>query len=192
MAKRGIPEINAGSMADISFLLLIFFLVATSMDIDSGLMRKLPPWVENLDVKPPEVKRRNVFTVLINANNDLLIQGEWGNIKDLRKKVKEFIENPNDDPNMPEKEIKNIPYFGNYPVSKQVISVQNDRGTKYEVYLKVQNEIVAAYNELREELAQKKFGKSYNQLQEDQREAINSIYPQRISEAEPKNIGGRK
>ncbi|MCX7953938.1 MAG: biopolymer transporter ExbD [Bacteroidales bacterium] len=192
MAKRGIPEINAGSMADISFLLLIFFLVATSMDIDSGLMRKLPPWVENLDVKPPEVKRRNVFTVLINANNDLLIQGEWGNIKDLRKKVKEFIENPNDDPNMPEKEIKNIPYFGNYPVSKQVISVQNDRGTKYEIYLKVQNEIVAAYNELREELAQKKFGKSYNKLDEDKREAINLIYPQRISEAEPKNIGGRK
>jgi len=192
MAKRAIPEISTGAMADISFLLLIFFLVATSMDIDSGLMRRLPPWVENLNVKPPEVKKRNVFTVLINAKNELLIQGEFGDIKKLRKQVKEFILNPNDDPNMPEKEIKNIPYFGNYPVSKQVISVQNDRSTNYEVYLKVQNEIVAAYNELRNELALKKFGVPYEKLKPDQKEAINQIYPMRISEAEPRDISKKK
>ena len=191
MAKREIPEINAGSTADIAFLLLIFFLVATTMNVDSGLSRKLPPWIDESTQKPPEIKKRNVFTVLINANNQLLVQNEWGNIRDLRKKAKEFIENPNDDPNMPEKEMKEIPYFGQYPVSKQVISLQNDRGTKYEVYLKVQNELVAAYNELRQELAKKKFGKDYDKITKEQREAINEIYPQRISEAEPKNIGGK-
>ncbi len=192
MPKREVPEINAGSMADIAFLLLIFFLVATTMDIDSGLARKLPPWnpeQQNEDVK---IKRRNIFTVLINANNQLLVQGEWGDIRVLKEKAKEFIANPNDDPNLPEKEIKNIPFFGNYPVSKQVISLQNDRGTRYDVYLKVQNELVAAYNELRQDLSRQKFGKDYNDLTKEQRDAINEIYPQRISEAEPKNIGGQK
>ncbi len=192
MAKREIPEINAGSMADIAFLLLIFFLVATTMDVDSGLARRLPPWIDETTEKPPEVKRRNVFTVLINANNQLLVQNEWGDIRNLKKKAKEFIENANDDPNMPEKEMIEVPFFGTYPVSKQVISLQNDRGTKYEMYLKVQNELVAAYNELRNELAQKKFGKEYSKLTQEQQEAINKIYPQRISEAEPKNIGGKK
>ncbi|NMD01257.1 MAG: biopolymer transporter ExbD [Bacteroidales bacterium] len=191
MPKNEIPEINAGSMADIAFLLLIFFLVATTMDVDSGLSRRLPPWIDQTTEKPPEIKKRNVFTVLINANNQFLVQNEWGSIRELRKKAKEFIENPNDDPTLPEKEMKNIPFFGEYPVSKQVISLQNDRGTKYEVYLKVQNELVAAYNELRQELAKKKFAKDYEKLTEEQRDAINEIYPQRISEAEPKNLGGK-
>ncbi|MCX7861397.1 MAG: biopolymer transporter ExbD [Bacteroidales bacterium] len=192
MAKREVPEINAGSMADIAFLLLIFFLVATTMDVDSGLQRRLPPWIDETTEKPPEIKKRNVFTVLINANNQLLVQNEWGDIRNLRKKAKEFIENPNDDPNLPEKEMIEVPFFGTYPVSKQVISLQNDRGTKYEMYLKVQNELVAAYNELRNELAIKKFGKEYAKLDQKQQDAINQIYPQRISEAEPKNIGGKK
>jgi len=191
MPKNEIPEINAGSMADIAFLLLIFFLVATTMDVDSGLSRRLPPWIDQTTEKPPEIKKRNVFTVLINANNQFLVQNEWGSIRELRKKAKEFIENPNDDPTLPEKEMKNIPFFGEYPVSKQVISLQNDRGTKYEVYLKVQNELVAAYNELRQELAKKKFAKDYEKLTQEQRDAINEIYPQRISEAEPKNLGGK-
>lgn len=192
MPKNEIPEINAGSMADIAFLLLIFFLVATTMDVDSGLSRRLPPWIDQTTEKPAEIKKRNVFTVLINANNQFLVQNEWGDIRELRKKAKEFIENPNDDPTLPEKETKNIPFFGEYPVSKQVISLQNDRGTKYEVYLKVQNELVAAYNELRQELAKKKFAKDYDKLTQEQRDAINEIYPQRISEAEPKNLGGNK
>lgn len=192
MPKNEIPEINAGSMADIAFLLLIFFLVATTMDVDSGLSRRLPPWIDQTTEKPPEIKKRNVFTVLINANNQFLVQNEWGDIRELRKKAKEFIENPNDDPTLPEKEPKNIPFFGEYPISKQVISLQNDRGTKYEVYLKVQNELVAAYNELRQELAKKKFAKDYDKLTQEQRDAINEIYPQRISEAEPKNLGGNK
>lgn len=189
---REVPEINAGSMADIAFLLLIFFLVATTMNVDSGLSRKLPPWIDETTEKPPEIKRRNIFTVLINSNNQLLVQGEWGDINQLRKKAKEFIVNVNDNPDLPEKELKTVPLFGSYPVSKQVISLQNDRGTKYETYLKTQNELVAAYNELRDELAQKKFGKPFSKLNQEQQDAISQIYPQRISEAEPKNIGGNK
>lgn len=187
---REVPEINAGSMADIAFLLLIFFLVATTMNVDSGLSRKLPPWIDETTEKPPEIKRRNIFTVLINSNNQLLVQGEWGDVKQLRKKAKEFITNVNNDPDLPEMENKDIPLFGNYPISKQVISLQNDRSTKYETYLTVQNELVAAYNELREELAQKKFAKPFSKLSQEQQDAIIEIYPQRISEAEPKNIGG--
>ena len=187
---RAVPEINAGSMADIAFLLLIFFLVATTMDVDSGLTRKLPPWSETPPEDDVKAHRRNVFTVLINSNNQLLVQNEWGDIKQLKKKVKEFIVNAKDDPNMPEKEYKNVTFFGNYPVSKQIVSLQNDRGTKYEMYLKVQNEVVAAYNEVRNELSLKKFGKKYDDLNEEQAKAISEIYPQRISEAEPKNIGG--
>jgi biopolymer transport protein ExbD len=189
---RPVTEINAGAMADIAFLLLIFFLVATTMDVDSGLSRKLPPWIDESTEKPPEIHRRNIFTVLINSNNQLLVQNEWGDVKQLRKKVKEFIDNPNDDPNLPEKEMKNVDFFGDYPISKQVISLQNDRGTKYEIYLQVQNEIVAAYDELRDEISKKKFGKTFDNLNEDQQKAVSEIYPQRISEAEPKNIGGSK
>ena len=189
---RAVPEINAGSMADIAFLLLIFFLVATTMDVDSGLSRKLPPWSDVPPTDDQQVLRRNVFTILINSNNQLLVQGEWGDIKDLKKKVKEFIVNESDNPELPQKEIKNVAFFGNYPVSKQVVSLQNDRGTKYEMYLKVQNEVVSAYGELRDELSNKKFGKKFDDLNEDQQKAVSDIYPQRISEAEPKNIGGVK
>jgi biopolymer transport protein ExbD len=192
--KRTPPEINAGSMADIAFLLLIFFLVTTTMDVDTGLQRMLPPPLPPDMPQPPEIKQRNVFVVLVNANNQLLVEGELLDIRNLRKKAKEFIANPADKPDLPEKELKEIPFFGMYPVSKQVISLQNDRGTSYETYIKVQNELAAAYNELRNELALSKFGKSYDDLvrlgEKEKVDAIKAIYPQRISEAEPKNIGG--
>ncbi|MFN4233213.1 MAG: ExbD/TolR family protein [Bacteroidia bacterium] len=192
--KRTPPEINAGSMADIAFLLLIFFLVTTTMDVDTGLQRMLPPPLPPDMPEPPEIKQRNVFVVLVNANNQLLVEGDWLDIRNLRKKAKEFIANPLDKPDLPEKEMKEVPFFGMYPVSKQVISLQNDRGTSYETYIKVQNELAAAYNELRNELALSKFGKSYDDLvrlgDKEKTDAIKAIYPQRISEAEPKNIGG--
>ncbi len=192
--KRTPPEINAGSMADIAFLLLIFFLVTTTMDVDTGLQRMLPPPLPPDMPKPPEIKQRNVFVVLVNANNQLLVEGDWLDIRNLRKKAKEFIANPLDKADLPEKEMKEVPFFGMYPVSKQVISLQNDRGTSYETYIRVQNELAAAYNELRNELALSKFGKSYDDLvrlgDKEKTDAIKAIYPQRISEAEPKNIGG--
>lgn len=192
--KRTPPEINAGSMADIAFLLLIFFLVTTTMDVDTGMQRMLPPPLPPDMPEPPEIKQRNVFVVLVNANNQLLVEGELLDIRNLRKKAKEFIANPTDKGELPEKEMKEVPFFGMYPVSKQVISLQNDRGTSYETYIKVQNELAAAYNELRNELALSKFGKSYDDLvrlgDKEKTDAIKAIFPQRISEAEPKNIGG--
>ena len=192
MGKREVPEINAGSMADIAFLLLIFFLVTTTMDVDSGLSRMLPPPVPENQEPPPPIKDRNVFVVLVNRDNRLLVEGEALKVKQLRKKAKEFIANPKNDEDLPEKKEINIPFFGNYPVSKQVISLQNDRGTAYGTYIAVQNELVAAYNELRDELSQQKFGKKLDELNKEQANAIKDIYPQRISEAEPKNIGGNQ
>lgn len=190
MARR-VPEIPGSSLADIAFMLLIFFLVTTTMDVDSGLERKLPQWQDQDQVDDnTQIKERNIFVVLVNTNNDLLVEGEPFRIEDLREKAKEFMANPNNDETLPEKEIKDVPYFGEAEVTKGVISLQNAMDTKYGTYLAVQNELVGAINELREELAKNKFGKSYNQLDEDHQRAIREIIPSKISEAEPKKVGG--
>lgn len=192
--RRALQEINAGSMADIAFLLLVFFLVTTTMDSDWGLARRLPPPLDINQPDPPPIKDRNVFVVLANANDQLLVEGEILEIDQLKEKAKEFIANPNDLEDLPEKKLTKIKFFGEYPVSKQVISLQNDNGTSYNLYIQVQNELAAAYSELRNELAKEKFGVSYDYLVEaadkDKVDAIRDIYPQRISEAEPKNVGG--
>ncbi len=190
MAKKT-PEVPAASLADIAFMLLIFFLVTTTMDVDSGLERRLPPFVENPeDDDTPPIKERNVFIVLVNKDNQLLVEGEWMQISDLREKAKEFMANPFDLENLPEKEFKEVPFFGEVGISKGVISLQNDLGTQYGTYIAVQNELVGAINELREELAKSQFGKSYASLEKEQQDAVREIYPQRISEAEPKKVGG--
>jgi len=190
MAKRDIPEVNAGSMADIAFLLLIFFLVTTTMDSDTGLARTLPPVVPKDEPPPPPIKERNVFAVLINSQNQLLVEGEPLDVSQLKDKAKEFIENPERKNNLPEFKEVEVPLLGVVEVSKGVISLQTDRGTEYQVYLMVQNELAKAYNELREELAKKKFGKAYEDLDEEEMKAVRKVYPQKISEAEPKNVGG--
>lgn len=193
--KRSVPDINSSSTADIAFLLLIFFLLTTSMDTDRGLARRLPPPPEK-DAKVDDevtVKERNVLQILLNKNDQLMCNGEQITVKELRERAKEFIANPTDDPNMPEKHAKNIPGLGDVMVTdKHVISLQNDRGTTYSEYIKVQNELVAAYNELRDELSQEKWGKNYSELDENRQEAVRDFYPQRISEAEPKNYGDKK
>lgn len=191
---RKLPEYNASSLADIAFMLLIFFLVTTTMDVDSGLERRLPQWVAPEDIEDtPPIKERNVFVVLVDRNNRLLVEGELTRVEDLKEKTKEFLTNPSDNANLPEKEIKEIPFFGPYQVltKSAVVSLQNDVGTTYGTYISVQNELIAAINELREDLSKRKFGKSYNDLNTDQQDAIKEIYPQKISEAEPKKIGGR-
>ncbi len=192
MAKRATPEVNAGSMADIAFLLLIFFLMTTTMDTDTGLPRMLPPMVAAQTDDAPPINKRNVFVVLINANNQLLVQGQYLSMSELKDKAKEFIENPLDKEDLPAKDLKQIPLIGEYPVSKGVISLQNDRGTQYQQYLTVQNELQLAYNELRNELATKRFNKKYDNCSAEEQDAIKEVYPQRISEAEPKNVGGTK
>lgn len=177
-------------MADIAFLLLIFFLVTTTMDTDGGLTRRLPPMPEEELEDLPEVKQRNVFEVLVNSNNQLLVEGQLMLVSELRAAAKEFIMSDPAREDLPEFKPTEVLFFGpDYPVSKQIISLQNDRGTSYETYIKVQNELVAAYNELREELSKEKFGLSYRELTDDQATAIREVYPQRISEAEPKSIG---
>ena len=194
MAKRKCPEINASSMADIAFLLLIFFLVTTTMSVDKGLSRRLPaPLPENMEKQSVEVNKRNTFIVLLNSNNQLLVQGEFLNVKDLREKAKVFIKNEFNDPNMPVKKPIDVEFFGTVEVTKDhIISLQNDRMTQYQTYIEVQNELVAAYNELRDELSRAKFGMAYESLDEERQKAIQKIYPQKISEAEPKNYGGKK
>jgi biopolymer transport protein ExbD len=184
--SRKVPEVPAASLADIAFMLLIFFLVTTTMDVDSGLERRLPQWVEEENEEELDVKERNVFAVLVNRDNALLVENEYAQIEDLRERAKEFMENPADDETLPEKEPKEIPFFGEVMVTKGVISLRNDLDTKYGTYIAVQNELVAAINELREELAKEKFGKSYVDLDKEQQDAIRKIYPSRISEAEPK------
>lgn len=191
---RKVPEINSSSMADIAFLLLIFFLVTTTMAVNKGLARRLPPPVPaEQQSKDLEVKERNVFVVLLNSNDDLLVQGDYMQLGALKEKVKEFIKNSQNDPNLPELEPIDVEYFGTVNVTKNhVVSLQNDRGTSYAAYINVQNELVAAYNELREDLAKSKFGIAYEDLEVDKQKAIQKIYPQKISEAEPKNYGGKK
>ena len=193
MAKK-IPQINASSMADISFLLLIFFLVTTSMDVNQGLARRLPaPIPPDQKIEDTDINKRNLFVVKINWENKLLVQGQELDVRQLRAKAKEFIVNANDDSNMPKlfEEDFGQP-FGTLKYTKEhVISVQNDAETQYQAYLEVQNELVAAYNELREECAQKYFHTAYTELDEEWQKKIQKIYPQKISEAEPKNYGGK-
>lgn len=197
MARRELQEINAGSMADIAFLLLIFFLVSTTMDTDFGIMRRLPPMPEEPEQQDDtqDVKERNVFVVLVNRNNQIQVEGELMDIQDLRAATRDFILNEGDDPTLPAREQIEVEFFGTmWATPKHVISLQNDRGTSYGTYILVHNELVAAYNELRDELAMRKWGVKYEDLSgeenKERRKAIDALYKPKISEAEPRNIGG--
>ena len=169
-------EINAGSMADIAFLLLIFFLVTTTIAEDKGVLVKLPIWSD----EPPEVQKmntRNVYSVLVNANNQLLVRGTPMDIEDLKDNTKLFISNPRNESDKAEKP------------TKAIVSLKNDRGTKYRTYLTVYNELKAAYNELRNEEALKRYGKEFEFLDRDKQRQIRNDIPLVISEAEPTNFG---
>jgi biopolymer transport protein ExbD len=189
---RNIPEIPTASMADIAFMLLIFFLVATTMDVDSGLSRTLPPMPEEDQQQDDRIRERNIFTVRVNAQDQLLVEGQPADVRYLREMAKEFIANPNDSPNLPEKEYQTIDFFGEVYIPRNaVISLQNARGTSYGMYIMVQNELTGAFNELRDEISRERFGRRYDQLDVDQQAAVRAYYPMRISEAEPRQTGGR-
>ncbi len=194
MANKKVQEINAGSMADISFLLLIFFLVATTMNTDSGIQRVLPPMPDETQPQQAmDVKKRNILLVFVSKFDDIMVGGERMDITQLKDKVKEFVLNQTDDPNLPEKEMTKIDLIGNFPVSKGVVSLQNDRGTSYNRYIMVQNELTRAFNEIRDMVASQYFGgKKFLDLEEDQRKAVQKAVPLKISEAEPRNIEGGK
>jgi biopolymer transport protein ExbD len=206
-SKKKVPGLNSSSMADISFLLLIFFLVTSSMDTDTGLTRRLPPPPQDeQNLQEMEVQRRNLMVVLVNSQNQTMVRDQLGdewysNITEmvgrggkvgLKDKVKEFVTNPNNNPNLPELIEQDFgePIGTVLTTADHVISLQNDATTSYKAYIAVQNELVKAYNELREEAALKYYNKHYADLLPDQQEKINKLYPQRISEAEPKNYGG--
>lgn len=188
MSKK-VPELNSSSSADIAFLLLSYFLMTTTMNQDSGLQRRLPPMpAKDQEVQDQKVNRRNIIIVKINSQDRLFAGNEPIDVSRLKDKIKEFLLNPNDDPKLPEKEIKDIEGFGEYPVSKGVISLQNDRGTSYQAYIAVQNEIVRAINEIREDFCRANYGKAYENLTEEQQEIVREAVPQLISEAEPKDV----
>lgn len=174
---RMTTEINASSMADIAFLLLIFFLVTTTIVEDKGITVKLPPWSEE-EPDITKLKTRNVFSVLVNAQDQLLVRGEIMPIDQLREKAKIFIANPYNDETMAEKP------------TKAIISLKNDRGTSYEAYLQVYNELKAAYNELWNELSQRKYGVPYSEdMKFAWKKAIRDEIPFVLSEAEPTAFG---
>jgi biopolymer transport protein ExbD len=188
MARRPLQEINAGSMADIAFLLLIFFLVTTTMNTNNGLQRTLPPFDEKKMEKPPEVKERNVMVVLVNKDNIIAIKGRPIALNKITEKAKEFLSNPQRSENLPEVNYKDIPIIGNYPVSAGIISLQTDRNTSYEKYLQVQNELARAVNELRDEKSREVFGISFEDLEEEKKDAVSKAIPFSISEAEPRKM----
>lgn len=186
MANKKVQEINAGSMADIAFLLLIFYLVSTTMNVDSGISRMLPPLVEDKVEDNNKMNKRNMFMVYVSKGNELAVQNQSTPINRLSEITKEFILNPTNDPTKPETEDVDIPLLGTVKVSKAVISLRSHRETSYNTYIKVQNELVRAINEAREDLAIQKFSTKYEDLTNEQREAIVKAIPSRISEAEPR------
>ena len=207
MARRENPEINAGSMADIAFLLLIFFLVTTTMDVDSGIPKKL---AEKTDVKPPIVREKNIFQVDINRNNQLLVENEAMELKDLKDAAIKFIDNGGGIGNpMPGKEAgaacnyckgAKDPESSDHP-NKAVIAVQSDRGTDFGTYVSVQDELLKAYTELRNRFCEEKYGISFTELEEAfiagarkdgalriKVEDVKNSYPQIISDIDPTNV----
>ena len=192
MGSKKTPAINSSSTADIAFLLLCYFLMTTTMGSQTGLSRRLPPMPDkDQKVEDQKVNRRNIIQVKINSADRILAGSEPIDVSQLKDKVKEFLSNPNDNPNYSEKEAKEIE-GKTYNVSKGVISLQNDRGTSYQAYLAVQNELVKAVNELRDEFSMKEYGKVFNALDEDQQGIVKKAVPQNISEAEPKDVGKRR
>ena len=235
MGKRSkeVSEINAGSMADIAFLLLIFFLVTTTMDQDTGIMRLLPPPLDE-SITPPPVKEKNVYEVLVNANDQLLVEGRLMAISELKDGAIDFLTNPTNSVDLPQRSTVTMAMAregvsqakavvaqnpNNFPAKQNLkkwedklnavqllgtyqelpgsamISLQNDNGTTYDMYIYVQNELESAINQLRDELSLEKFGVRYNELDQNTDEgkskikAIRQVYPQRISEAEPIDTG---
>jgi biopolymer transport protein ExbD len=188
---RKTPEINSSSQADIAFLLLCFFLMTTSMDVDYGITRRLPPPVEQND-EDVKVKERNVMNVMVNKSDRLLVNGRPMDISLLKDEAKRFMTPRPGDETAPEVETKTFDLVGDVLMSKGVISLQNDRGTSYRAYIAVQNELVKAINELRDEFSYRTYGRAFLSLPDEQQDIVKKIIPQNISEAEPKDVGKRR
>lgn len=180
------PEINAGSMADIAFLLLVFFLVVTTIESDTGMFRKLSPMQ---DIKSQKVNKRNVLHVWVNSQDEIMVNGDVIPMEKVFEVSTRFIANPNNLETLPQKEVLHVPLLGKMAISKQVISIQNDENTSYGRYIQVQNELARAYTYLRDELSKERFQKTYSELiaskEMEKVKAIRKVFPMRISEASP-------
>ncbi|MDG1661200.1 ExbD/TolR family protein [Winogradskyella sp.] len=201
MAKRAAPEVNAGSMADIAFLLLIFFLVTTTIEKDKGILRSLPP-IDDSQTEPPIIKQKNLFTILVNRDDRLLVEEELMDIRDLKQAAIDFLDNGGgvnaEGESCDYCRGKRDETSSDHP-DKAIITLKHDRETTYGRYIEVQNELVAAYNELREREAQRIFNRSFasmleekekNQFNKDEKlndeiKRIKDMFPLKLSEAEP-------
>ena len=193
--KRRVPGLNTTSTADISFMLLIFFLVTSSMDTDKGLPRQLPPPEETQVEQELLVKERNVLALVLDADDRLTCNGDTLSLQALTDRVADFVENKADDASLPEKSERDVNLLGRCRVSdRHIITIQTDARTTYDAYFQMQNAIVAGYNRLRNRLARQHFGRPYARCTTEQREAIALVFPQRISELPPAGLtkeGGR-
>lgn len=171
--RREEPEINGSSLADIAFLLLIFFLVVTTIDVDAGIGLVLPPIPD--DIEPPPVRERNLLNILVNAQGMVLLDEEPAAISEIRQRIIDFVDNPTNDPNLSESP------------DDAIVSIKTDRRTPYNVYIDMLDEVMGAYIELRNVASQDRFGVPYSALEEDsaQQQEIRDMYPRRISIAEP-------
>ena len=198
MARRSSPEVNAGSMADIAFLLLIFFLVTTTIETDSGISRKLPPIEENEE--DVIIKQKNIFTVLLNGKDQILVEDELMKLEDIRAAAIEFLDNGGGkgEDGCDYCKGKRDPRSSDNP-DKAIVSLKNERETSYAAYISVQNELVAAYTHLRNVRAEELYGESYSEMLKNYRdvnwpgnkqklkEKINNLrsdYPQKLSEVQ--------
>lgn len=159
--KHIVPALNTTSTADISFMLLIFFLVASSMDVDKGLLRQLPPADTKEEPLEVDVSKERLMELKITGDNQLMLDGQPVEVSGLRNRVAEFVSRVG---------------------SKHLISIDADPNSSYETYFKMQNEIVVAYAMVRNELAKRKFGQSLSRLTNDKRDEVKALLPQRIAE----------
>ncbi|MBO7491005.1 MAG: biopolymer transporter ExbD [Bacteroidales bacterium] len=190
MSKRKTPGLNTGAMSDISFLLLTFFLLTSSINTEQGIPRKLPPpKADDQKDEIIDIKRRNVLEVEVNYLDQISCNGEVIMISELKDKAKEFFANPTNSDELPEKSNKLIDGIGDFAVSKGVVSLRNDQGTSYDMYVQVQNELQRAVNELRDETALQYFGKKFSVLDSAAQRSVSSAIPMSISEAPPMDYG---
>ncbi|EAQ39221.1 hypothetical protein MED134_01340 [Dokdonia sp. MED134] len=204
MARRNAPEINAGSMADIAFLLLIFFLVTTTIEKDRGLVRALPP-EQPENVEPPIIKEKNLFVVIVNKNDELLVEDKPMEMKDLQEAAIAFLDNGG----VPKGQEgycdycqgERDPSSSDFP-DKAIVTVKNDRETSYDTYITVQNELVGAYNFLRDRESQRLYGWKFTEVKKaidegvykgneesakEKLDIIKKMYPQKLSEIDPQS-----
>lgn len=171
--QRDDVEIEGSSMADIAFLLLVFFLVVTTIDVDTGIGLVLPPIPE--DIEPPPIRERNMLRILVNAQGMVLLDDEPVSISEVQQRVMDFVANPANDPDLSESP------------EDAIVSIKTDRQTPYNVYIDMIDEVMGAYNTLRNQASMEQYGVPYSSLEEDsvQQEQIRELFPKQISIAEP-------